>query len=204
MNADQRLINPSYPDLGRFQKERNLHQHGRAIWLFGLSGSGKSTLATELDSRLAQDGFTTALLDGDHLRAGLNRGLGFSEADRAENLRRAAEAAKLFVEAGIVAICSFITPLRANRAMIREIIGPDDFLGVYLAATYAVCAQRDTKGLYHKAATNQISQFTGHSAPFEALLPDEVQCVIDTGTTSIKSGLNELYSFVAPHLRSKS
>jgi adenylylsulfate kinase len=103
-----------------------------------------------------------------------------------------------------VAICSFITPLRANRSMIREIIGQDDFLGVYLAATYAVCAQRDTKGLYRKAATNQIAQFTGHSAPFEPPLSGEVQCVIDTGTTSIKSGLNELYSFVAPHLRLKS
>ncbi len=203
MNADQRLISPWNPELGRARKERPLHQRGRAIWLFGLSGAGKSTLAAELDLRLTRDGVTTALLDGDHLRAGLNRGLGFSEADRAENLRRAAETAKLFVEAGIVVICSFITPLRANRSMIREIIGQDDFLGVYLTASYATCARRDTKGLYHKAATNQISQFTGHSAPFEPPPSDEVQFVIDTDAMSIEDGLEQLYSFVMPHLRLK-
>ena len=136
--------------LGRADKEAKLKQRGRVIWLYGLSGSGKSTLAIALERRLYAEGFTTHLLDGDNVRSGLNRDLGFTDADRAENIRRIAEVAKLFVQAGVVVIAAFITPQRAHRQLARTIIGADDFSEVYVAASFDTCAARDPKGLYAK------------------------------------------------------
>ncbi|HUL51894.1 MAG TPA: adenylyl-sulfate kinase, partial [Opitutaceae bacterium] len=121
--------------LARPEKEAKLRQRARVVWLYGLPGSGKSTLAAALERRLHAEGFTTHLLDGDNLRAGLNRDLGFSEADRAENIRRAAEVAKLLVQAGIVVVCAFITPRRVLRELARGIVGADDFLEVYVEAS---------------------------------------------------------------------
>ena len=159
--------------VSRAEKERRLNQRARVIWLFGLSGAGKSTLAIGLERALLADGFTTHLLDGDNVRSGLNRGLGFSDEDRTENLRRVAEVAKLFVEAGVVVVASFITPLARQRALVREIVGPADCLPVWVDASFETCARRDPKGLYAKAASGAVTQFTGRDSGFEAPVAGE-------------------------------
>lgn len=145
----------------------------RVIWLTGLSGAGKSTLAAALHRRLAQAGRMAVVLDGDAVRAGLCRGLGFSPEDRRENIRRVAEVAKLMCEAGLVVICALISPLRDDRAMAREIIGAAHFREVHVATPLEVCERRDPKGLYRNARANALTQFTGVSAPYEEpLAPD--------------------------------
>lgn len=163
MSSPDNLFTP----LSRAEKESQLRQRARVIWLFGLSGAGKTTLAVALERQLAAAGHTVARLDGDQVRAGLNQGLGFSDADRTENLRRVAEVARLYVQSGVVVICSFITPLRAQREMIRRIIGPDDLIDLHVEASFTTCARRDTKGLYARAQANQLAQFTGKDSAFE-------------------------------------
>lgn len=144
-----------------------LSQQAVVVWLTGLSGSGKTTLAKELESNLKQDGFLSRILDGDDLRNGLNKGLGFSTEARFENIRRAAEVAKLFADSGIITICCFISPADEMREMAANIIGPERFLLVYLDCPLTVCEQRDVKGLYSKVRLGQIQQFTGISQAFE-------------------------------------
>ncbi len=188
--------------LPRTEKEARLGQRGRVIWLFGLSGSGKSTLAIALERRLHAEGFATQLLDGDNVRTGLNRGLGFSEADRTENIRRIAEVGKLHAQAGLVTLCSFITPLRAHRALAREILGVDDLLPVYVKADFATCARRDPKGLYAKAAAGGVGQFTGKDSAFEE--PGEHESntlVIDTEAASPEACLALLHAAVSPRIQ---
>ena len=164
--------------LSRRDKETKLRQRARVVWLYGLSGSGKSTLAAGLERRLHADGFTTHLLDGDNVRTGLNRDLGFSDADRGENIRRVAEASRLFVQAGVIVINAFITPTRALRELARGIIGADDFIEVYVEASWETCAQRDPKGLYAGAGRGEVRQFTGRDAPFEP--PEKAPLVLNT------------------------
>lgn len=200
--ADADNLHPIFDRvLSRAEKEARLGQKARVIWLYGLSGAGKSTLAVALERRLAAEGRITHLLDGDNVRSGLNRGLGFSETDRAENLRRVAEVAKLFVQAGVVTLCSFITPLRSHRALVREIIGADDFIEVYVAASFEACAQRDPKGLYAKAAAGGVGQFTGKDSAFEPPLPGVANLEIATEAESPADSLDRLHTFVAPRLR---
>ncbi len=192
--------------LPRADKEARLGQRGQVIWLYGLSGSGKSTLAIALERRLHAEGFATQLLDGDNIRTGLNRGLGFSDADRAENIRRIAEVAKLHAHAGLVTLCSFITPLRSLRASAREIIGPADLLEVYVKASFATCAQRDPKGLYAKAAAGGVGQFTGKDSAFEEPAPaadssEAATLVIDTEAASPEACLARLHAAVLPRIR---
>ena len=153
--------------LQRSDRERLLGQHGVVVWLTGLSGSGKSTIALALERALYAQGVVSQLLDGDNIRTGINNNLGFSEADRAENIRRIAEVAKLFAGVGIVTICSFVSPTIAIRDQARRIIGEADFLEVYVNAPLAVCEERDVKGLYKKARAGEIKDFTGIDAPFE-------------------------------------
>jgi adenylylsulfate kinase len=186
--------------LTRSDKESKLHQRARVIWLYGLSGSGKSTLANALERRLHADGFTTHLLDGDNVRTGLNRDLGFGDADRAENIRRVAEVAKLFAQAGVVVIAAFITPQRLLRDVAREIVGAGDFLEVYVKASFAACAQRDPKGIYAKAGAGQVPQFTGRDSAFEAPAPGEAALVLDTESEPPAQSLLRLHAFVAPKI----
>ncbi len=148
------------------------------VWLTGLSGSGKSTLANALEGELLESGHHSYLLDGDNIRMGLNKGLGFSDADRVENIRRIGEVAKLFVDAGLIAITAFISPFRADRDMVRSIVGPDEFFEVYVKAPLEVCEQRDPKGMYKKARAGVIKQFTGIDSPYEE--PLKAELVIDT------------------------
>lgn len=187
--------------LSREDKEASLGQKARVIWLYGLSGSGKSTLAAALERRLAAQRIVTHLLDGDNVRTGLNRGLGFGDADRAENLRRVAEVAKLFVQAGVVTICSFITPLRANRAQVREIVGADDLIEVYVEASFETCVRRDPKGLYVKAAAGALAQFTGRDSTFEPPLASDPAQVIPTERETVEASLDRLQALVLPRLR---
>lgn len=182
--------------LGRPEKEARLKQRSLVIWLYGLSGSGKSTLAVALERRLFGEGFTTQLLDGDNVRTGLNRGLGFTEADRAENIRRVAEVAKLFAQGGLVTICSFITPLRTLRQSARDIVGAEDFFDVYVKASFETCARRDPKGLYAKAGAGGVKQFTGKDSAFEEPAAGEASLVIDTEAESPETSLNRLYAAV--------
>jgi adenylylsulfate kinase len=184
--------------LSRGEKEARLRQHARAIWLFGLSGAGKSTLAIGLERRLHAEGFTTHLLDGDNLRAGLNRDLCFSASDRTENIRRAAEVAGLFLQAGIIPILAFITPTRALRELARAVIGTDDLLEVYVEASIETCAGRDPKGLYAKARSGRIRDFTGHSAPFEP--PESAGLVINTDDEPAEESVERLHRFVLPRI----
>jgi adenylylsulfate kinase len=204
MSADAN-IHPIFERvLPRAEKEARLRQRGRVIWLYGLSGSGKSTLAVALERRLHAEGFVTQLLDGDNVRTGLNRGLGFSDADRAENIRRIAEVAKLHVQAGLVTLCSFITPLRSLRDQAREIIGADDLVEVYVKASFAACAARDPKGLYAKAAAGGVGQFTGKDSSFEeppAEAGGGATLILDTESAAPEACLDALHAAVLPRIR---
>ena len=163
---DERLV-------ARVEKEHLLRQRGRVLWFYGLSGSGKSTIATALERSLHTEGRYVVLLDGDNLRTGLNQGLGFTDADRAENIRRAAEVARLLVRNGAIVLCSFITPKQVLRAQARQIIGAEDFSEIYVRADFETCRRRDPKGLYAKVAAGQVGQFTGKDSGFEEPAGDE-------------------------------
>ena len=154
--------------LNKTDKEQLLNQKAIVVWMVGLSGSGKSTIAKALESELYNLGFITQLLDGDNLRIGINDNLGFSDADRLENIRRAAEVAKLFLNCGIITICSFISPTEKIRKLAKNIIGEPYFYEVYINAPIEICEKRDVKGLYKKARAGEIKSFTGIDSPFEA------------------------------------
>ncbi len=170
--------------LQRHDKEELLNQKGKVIWMVGLSGSGKSTLARAAENTLHQQKKLTMLLDGDNLRTGVNNNLGFSEEDRRENIRRAAEVAKLFAQCGVITICSLISPTHSIRHMAKEIIGDDLYFEVYIDCPLEVCEQRDVKGLYAKARRGEIKDFTGISSPFEA--PANPDLRLKTGQDTIE------------------
>jgi adenylylsulfate kinase len=161
-------------DITRADRERVHNHRGATIWLTGLSGSGKSTLARALESALFERGCSVYVLDGDNIRHGLNRDLGFSPEDRKENIRRIGEVAKLFTDAGTFAITAFISPYREDRDMVRALMPKRDFLEVYVDCALDVCETRDPKGLYKKARAGQIPEFTGISAPYEAPVSPEL------------------------------
>jgi adenylylsulfate kinase len=196
------MANNIYPiytqTLGRVDKENLLKQKAVAFWMVGLSGSGKSTLATALEKVLYEKGHLTMLLDGDNLRTGINNNLGFSEEDRIENIRRAAETAKLFVQSGVVTICSFISPTESIRQMAKKIIG-DDCLEVFINAPLEVCEQRDVKGLYKKARNGEIKNFTGIDSPFEA--PKSPALEIRTDQKSLEECLSDLVDFALKQIK---
>jgi len=178
--------------LDRAAKENLLRQKGVVLWLYGLSGSGKSTIANEVERRLHAEGRMTVILDGDNLRTGLNRNLGFSDEDRSENVRRVAETAKLLAAQGIIVLVSVITPLRRHRALAGEIIGPD-FHEIYVRADFDTCAERDPKGLYAKAKEGKIGQFTGKDSGFEE--PEAAALVLDTQGRSIDQCAADLLGY---------
>lgn len=142
-------------------------QHPCVLWFTGLSGSGKSTIASLVEQRLFERGHAVYLLDGDNIRHGLNRDLGFDEADRVENIRRIGEVSQLFVDAGLIVLTAFISPFRQDRRQVRERLEPDEFLEIFVDAPLAVCEARDPKGLYHKARRGGLPRFTGIDSPYE-------------------------------------
>ncbi|MFN8438406.1 MAG: adenylyl-sulfate kinase [Cytophagales bacterium] len=165
--------------LQKSDKEQLLKQKAVVLWMVGLSGSGKSTLAKAIERELHDKGFLTQLLDGDNLRSGINNNLGFSESDRQENIRRAAEVAKLFVNCGVVTICSFISPTEEIRTAAKNIIGEENFREIYINASFESCEQRDVKGLYKKARAGEIKNFTGLDSPFEAPQNPDLELATD-------------------------
>ena len=187
--------------LGRDAKEAQLKQRGHVFWFYGLSGSGKSTLANALERKLAEQGFVTKILDGDNIRSGLNADLGFSDEDRQENIRRIAEVARLFLDSGIVVITSFITPKRELRGKAREIVGAEDCTPVYIEASFETCAERDVKGLYAKAASGGVQNFTGKDSSFEAPEAGADDWVITTDNQSEEASLNQLLERVLPSIK---
>ena len=165
-------------EVGKEQRAAIKHQSPRCVWFTGLSGSGKSTVANMLEKRLHAAGRHTILLDGDNIRHGLNRDLGFSEADRVENLRRVAEVARLMVDAGLIVLVSFISPYRSERRAARELFAPGEFVEVHVNTPLEECERRDVKGLYGKARRGELKNFTGIDSPYEA--PENAEIVIDT------------------------
>jgi adenylylsulfate kinase len=193
-------IHPIYAKmLSRAEREKKLRQRAKVVWLYGLSGSGKSTLATALESRLFAEGYVTAHLDGDNLRDGLNRGLGFSDSDREENIRRVAEVSKLFIQSGIICLNSFITPRESLRQLARGILGAENLLEIYVECSFETCRQRDVKGLYKKVDAGLVPNFTGKESGFEP--PARPHLVLNTQTTKPEDSLESLYSFLLGHIR---
>jgi adenylylsulfate kinase len=170
---------------------------GCTIWMTGLSGSGKSTLAVALEKALWDRGAHAFVLDGDNVRHGLNKDLGFSPEDRNENIRRIGEVAKLFTDAGVINITAFISPYRADRDQARAIMAKGDFIEVYLECPLDICEQRDPKGLYKKARAGQIPEFTGISAPYESPLEPEI--TIQTASEGREQSLERLIAYLESH-----
>lgn len=165
-------------------------EEGRVIWLTGLSGSGKSTLSKEVEKQLLSKGLCVKSLDGDELRMGINAGLGFSDQDRLENIRRSAEVAKLFLQSNFIVICSFITPFEQMRDLVKSIIPTNKYIEVYVKCSINTCEERDVKGLYAKARRGEIKQFTGVSSSFEE--PLNFDCVVDTENNTIDDCVNKI------------
>ncbi|WP_320663400.1 adenylyl-sulfate kinase [Prochlorococcus sp. MIT 1223] len=157
------------------------------IWFTGLSGSGKSTLANAVNIALFNSGISTYVLDGDNIRHGLCKDLGFSDFDREENIRRIGEVSKLFLDAGIVVLTAFVSPFRADREKARDLVGKGDFIEIYCAADLKVCEKRDTKGLYAKARKGEIKDFTGISSPYEE--PEFPELIVNTGSETLQDSV---------------
>ena len=180
----------------RAQKEQLLKQHSVAIWMTGLSGAGKTTLGLSLEKALFEKGYFVQLLDGDDVRTGLNKNLGYSDEDRTENIRRIAEVNRLFVRSGIITISCFISPTKAIREMAREIIGPENFLEIFVHAPFDVCEKRDVKGHYAKARKGLIKQFTGIDSPYED--PEEPFLDVDTSTDGVEESTQKVLDHILP------
>ena len=178
----------------RADKEKLLGQRGVMIWFTGLSGSGKSTVALGVERELHKRGILCRILDGDNIRSGINRNLGFSAEDRKENIRRIAEVGKLFVDTGIVTLAAFISPTNESRQMAAGIIGMEDVKEVYISTPLEVCEKRDVKGLYARARRGDIQNFTGVSAPFE--VPENPALSLDTSVLSLEECVNKVLELI--------
>lgn len=171
------------------REARNGHR-GAILWFTGLSGSGKTTLAYSVEAILYQQGYQTVVLDGDHVRHGLCRDLGFSAADRRENIRRVGEVAKLFMEVGIIVLAAFISPYRADRERVRRLVAAGEFVEIFCNASLEVCEARDTKGLYRMARIGRLSEFTGISSPYES--PDNPEIAVNSGVDDVETCVRQI------------
>jgi adenylylsulfate kinase len=178
------------------ERQKILNQQPITIWLTGLSAAGKSTLAFALERELIDQGHACYVLDGDNVRHGLNRNLGFSPEDRAENIRRISEVARLMNDAGLIVVTAFISPYRVDRAIAREIIGSGSFREVYVNTSLSVCESRDPKGLYTEARAGKVANFTGISSPYEA--PELPDLVIDTSQLPLDQAISQLFALAVP------
>ena len=176
-------------------REQLLNQKGVVLWFTGLSGSGKSTVAREVEKKLFEAGQLCYVLDGDNIRFGLNKNLGFSPEDRAENIRRIGEVVKLFADAGIITLTAFISPYRVDRDLARGLLRDGEFIEIFVRCPIEVCEKRDVKGLYSKARAGEIKGFTGVSAPYEE--PVSPELVLDTAASSIYDAADEVIKYLA-------
>ena len=192
------MVENIYPVFDRIYdrrvKEEILRQSAKVIWFTGLSGSGKTTLSANLEKELFFRRFFCQVLDGDNIRTGINNNLGFNDEDRLENIRRIAEVSKLLLNAGLITLCSFISPTEEIRSLARNIIGENDFIEIFLNPPIEVCEARDVKGLYKKARAGIIKDFTGISAPFEP--PAHPDLEIDTSVVSIKESVDLIFDVI--------
>lgn len=175
------------------RQRRNKHKSA-VLWLTGLSGSGKSTLANVVDAKLFARGVQSYVLDGDNIRHGLNKGLGFSKADRKENIRRIGEVAKLFVDSGQIVLTAFISPFKEDRLSVRKLFEEGEFIEIYVKCPLSECEKRDPKGLYQKARKGEISDFTGITSPYEE--PENPELVIETNRLSIEEAADKIITFL--------
>lgn len=180
--------------ISRVNREQLNRHRGKVYWFTGLSGSGKSTLANALEIALHKRGVHTFVLDGDNIRLGLNKDLGFAELDRVENIRRIAEVSKLMLDAGLIVMTACISPFSRDREMARELIGAEAFFEIYVSTPLDVCEKRDAKGLYRLARAGKISNFTGISSPYQA--PDRPAYVADTSNDPLENIVQDLVSFI--------
>ena len=199
MNNKSENIHPFNHLLPRESKEQLLNQCAKVLWFTGLSGSGKSTIAKGLEEQLYAKGFFSVVLDGDNVRTGINNNLGFSEDDRKENIRRIAEAAKLFLQNGVIVICCFVSPTNEIRNLAKAIIGADDFEEIFVNTPIEECEKRDVKGLYAKARNGEIKDFTGVNAPFE--IPANPDLEIQTKNKSVEENVSEVFNFIQPLIK---
>lgn len=198
-DAPAKNITPVFDYMMKRQdKERLMGQRGLMIWFTGLSGSGKSTIAAALERELHGRGLLCRILDGDNIRTGINRNLGFSPQDRIENIRRIAEVGKLFIDTGVITIAAFISPTNGIREMAGKIVGEVDFMEVFVSTPLEECERRDVKGLYAKARKGEIADFTGVSAPFEA--PAAPALSLDTTILSVEESVERLIDVILPRV----
>jgi len=190
------LIYPFKPKIDHAAREQLLRQKPRLLWFTGLSGSGKSTLAVQLEFELWELGYKTYLLDGDNVRAGLSKDLDFSDAGRIENIRRIGEVAKLFLDAGIIVLSAFISPFRSEREIVRDLVGKENFLEIFVDTPLETCEERDVKGLYKKARQGQIANFTGINSPYES--PENPFLSIPTHLLTMENSIATLKSNILP------
>ena len=194
--AEQKATNVVWHEhlVKREDREQLLNQKGTLLWFTGLSASGKSTIANEVASRIFKPGILTYVLDGDNVRHGLNKNLGFSPEDREENIRRISEVGNLFVDSGIITTTAFISPYRKDRDYAREILGEGRFIEIFVKASIETCEARDPKGLYKKAKSGEIKEFTGISAPYEEPLNAEI--ILDADTQTIEEEVEMVINYL--------
>ena len=184
--------------VNRFSRAKRLNQKPRVIWFTGLSGSGKSTISNSLQNMLFKEGFSTFSLDGDNIRSGLCKDLGFSLEERTENIRRIAEVANLMLDAGLIVLASFISPLQSHRDLVKKTIDKENFIEVYVSTSIKECEKRDVKGLYLKAKAGEIKNFTGVSSVYEP--PEDPDIIIDTTNLSIDKSVRLIYNRIVDKL----
>lgn len=194
MEKEKLHIIPHDHKIGREDRERLLGQKARVLWFVGLSGSGKSTLASRVEQELHQMGKLTYILDGDNVRAGLNKDLDFSEASRVENIRRIGEVSKLMLDAGVMVLTAFISPFRADRQAVKDLVGADRFVEIHVDCPVEECEKRDVKGLYKKARAGEISNFTGITSPFE--IPENPDVRVQTHLNDIDTCTNIILDYL--------
>lgn len=187
-------IYPIQTKVSQAQRQELLRQKAKLIWFTGLSGSGKSTLAVQLEAVLHAKGFKTYLLDGDNIRAGINKDLSFTDADRIENIRRIGEVSKLMLDSGIIVLSAFISPFQSDRDQVKKIVGAENYIEVFVDTPLEVCEQRDVKGLYKKARAGEIKNFTGIDSAYE--IPASPDIIIQTHVLSVNDSLDLLLSAV--------
>lgn len=183
-------IFPFQTKVSRAEREQLLKQKSLLIWFTGLSGSGKSTLAVQMEAQLHQQGYKTYLLDGDNIRSGINKDLSFDKAGREENIRRIGEIAKLFLDAGVTVIASFISPFKKEREWVKELVGTENYFEVFVDCSVEVCEARDVKGLYKKARRGEIKDFTGINSPYE--VPEHPDLIIKSAEMPIQESITLL------------
>lgn len=197
--AEQKATNITWHEGAIEKKDREelLNQRGVILWFTGLSGSGKSTLAHRLEHELMERNHLSYVLDGDNVRHGLNKNLGFTAEDRQENIRRVGEVAKLFSETGIITMAAFISPYREDRNRVRNLVDPKDFIEIYVKVPLEVAEERDPKGLYQKARSGEIDNFTGIDAPYEE--PENPEITIPTGKMELEESVDRIINYLRQH-----